>query len=202
LGASLSQIGVLGLPADLIERVYSGQGLDAAEREAFSQLYETGFNLLNRIPRLAGIAEGIYYQGKDYNGQGFPEDDVAGKAIPLLGRLLKVLFNYQIMLNAGHDSDEVMSYLQETHGIYDPNILNALATELIQLEDGLVLKELGVYELRAGMLVAEDILTNTGILLMKKRSEINDINILRLTGLAHEGKIAKKIKVLVSKSRQ
>lgn len=196
LGASLSQIGVLGLPSDLIEKVYGGEVLELTETEAFIEHYETGFSLLNRIPRLESVAEGIYYQGKHFDGTGYPTDDFKGKEIPLLGRLLKVLFDYQVRLNAGHSGDDALTEMQGDIGAYDPEILNALASEVINIEDGLVLRELTIFELQTGMIVAQDIKTSTGILLMKKRSEINDINILRLAGLAHEGKIAKKIQVL------
>ena len=200
LAASLSQIGVIGLPAELIEKAYMGTELNEEELTAFQSHYEAGSNFVGRIPRLESIAEGIYSQGKHFDGGGVPADEVAGKEIPFLSRLLKVLFDFQVLANAGLDSEEAIDVMQAKKGIYDPSILIALSQELNEMEEGLALKQLKIIELRSGMVIAEDLYTTSEVLLMKRYSELNDVNILRLSGLVREQKIPQFISVFVEKS--
>ena len=94
LAAMLSRLGYLSLSKEVLEKLRHGQELTPQEKDLVDQGAEVGFNLLRQIPRLGGVAQIVRYQHKGFDGSGYPADEVAGNAIPLGARILKILIDY------------------------------------------------------------------------------------------------------------
>ena len=99
--ALLSQIGSVTIPPELILKSRLGHALSAGEQEVFNHIPAVGSSLLAQIPRLEGVARVILYQNKNFDGSGFPEDDVAGEAIPVGARMLKLLVDLARLESGG-----------------------------------------------------------------------------------------------------
>jgi len=97
MAASLSQIGLVTVPAKVVEKMHAHQSLSAPENDLLARVPETGFNLLSNIPRLETVAKIVRYQGKNFDGTGFPADEISGANIPIGARILRVLSDLLLM---------------------------------------------------------------------------------------------------------
>ena len=77
--ALLSQLGCVTLPADLVRSQSTGQPLAEEALAEFSAHAKVGADLLMTIPRMEDVAQYIRYQGKNFDGTGFPEDALSGE---------------------------------------------------------------------------------------------------------------------------
>ena len=93
IAAMLSPIGLITIPAEVHSKVQDGVELSKVDREIYQRAPEAARNLVSNIPRMKNLSEMIYYQNKGFDGSGFPDDWIAGKDIPIGGRLLKVLID-------------------------------------------------------------------------------------------------------------
>ena len=59
---------------------------------------KNGYDILNETPQMAKIAKGVLYHHERWDGKGYP-DGLAGKNIPLIGRILAVADAYDAMVN-------------------------------------------------------------------------------------------------------
>ncbi|MGD0412246.1 MAG: HD domain-containing phosphohydrolase, partial [Verrucomicrobiota bacterium] len=125
--ALLSQIGSVTIPPELILKSRLGHALNAGEIEVFNQVPSVGSSLLAHIPRLEGVARIILYQNKNFDGSGFPEDAVAGEAIPLGARMLKLLVDLARLESDGLARPAALAQLRARSGWYDPRLLEAVA---------------------------------------------------------------------------
>jgi response regulator RpfG family c-di-GMP phosphodiesterase len=124
--ALLCQIGLVTVPPELLLKSRQGQPLNPGEQEIFKQIPAVGSSLLAQIPRMEGVARVILYQNKNFDGSGFPEDNVAGEAIPVGARMLKILVDIARLESGGLDRAAALAQLRARSGAYDPRLLDAL----------------------------------------------------------------------------
>jgi response regulator RpfG family c-di-GMP phosphodiesterase len=124
--ALLCQIGLVTVPPELILKSRQGQPLNAGEMEIFNHLPAVGSSLLAQIPRMEGVARAILYQNKNFDGSGFPEDTVAGEAIPAGARMLKILVDIARLESGGLGRVDALAKMRARSGTYDPRLLDAL----------------------------------------------------------------------------
>lgn len=77
MAAMLSRIGCVTIPRAVITKVRTGTALTQAEQQLIERVPQVGHDLLANIPRFEGVAEIILYQAKNFDGTGFPDDQVA-----------------------------------------------------------------------------------------------------------------------------
>src|SRR5690606_7721300 len=71
LGAMLSQIGSVAVPANVLQKAHRNENLTGPERDMLVRVPETGAKLLGNIPRLGPVSQIVLYQFKNYDGTGF-----------------------------------------------------------------------------------------------------------------------------------
>ena len=196
LGAMVSQIGCVILPEKLLRKLYKGQELSPDETQMFNQHPCTGADLLAHIPRMKEVADIIMYQEKHYDGGGVPHDSVQGDAIPLGARLLKVALDFDALETAGLPKAEALFMLQQRTGWYDPSVLAAF-NQVLSRELRYMLREVKAGDLKTGMIFAEEVRTESGVLLLAKGQETTSSLIARLHNFVGMGHITKPLRVLV-----
>lgn len=196
--ALLGQVGTVTLPETVLERALKGNPLSDDERALYDKYPEIGAHLIDKIPRLEGISRTVRYQNKAYDGSGTPVDDVAGAAIPLGARLLKPLMDLVAGEAAGLTSVEALGRLQSNGRFYDPEILNAIGV-VVSNKSEKVVKEINVTQLTENMVIASDIVTSTGMLLVGKGQAISSSMIARLINFCRNDLASDRINVFVSK---
>lgn len=162
--------------------------LDASpqvEWRRLAQNSEAGALVISRIPRLESIAGGIRYQYKNFDGSGYPEDGIDGRKIPLLGRVLRLINEWDGLQAEGGEPDEIAQRLREAPGRVDPDLLEYLA-EALQAERPSTTR-VPTDQLPDDVVLAEDIITDAGTLLACRGHRVDDLLRQRLKVAAESG---------------
>jgi response regulator RpfG family c-di-GMP phosphodiesterase len=200
IAALLSQIGCVTIPADILQKKYKGYRLDEEESVLYGKRLQIGKDLLSNIPRLEEVAAAIEFQDKAYNGDGPPAGSVKGKEIPVIARILKVAHDFDNLLTKGQTRQHACRELANNESCYDPDILAALDAEVSQVVDEFVVKEINAKSIRTGMILAEDVKSKSGLLLVAGHQEISDTLKLCVLNFAYNNNVIEPIKVFVEKS--
>jgi len=194
--AMLSQIGCIMLPETAWKKIYHGQPLNPEEMQLFAMHPFIASDLLKNIPRLETVAEIIAYQAKRFDGSGDPQDQRQGKEIPLGGRILKLVLDFDTLEASGLAKSAAIMELKKRPGWYDPAVLAALEA-VIWIEARYTVREVSSDELDEGMILDDDIWTQTGTLLITKGQEVSSIIKKRLKNFAETVGVKEPIRVLV-----
>jgi response regulator RpfG family c-di-GMP phosphodiesterase len=197
IAALLSQIGIVTFPPELLDKAFKGNALSEQENQMLLSLPLVGETLLKNIPRLEQIAESIFYQHKRYDGSDGTTRNKIGEAIPLIGRILKVVDDYDNLVSHGASNPEALKIMQDHSSYYDPNVLVALKSATASEGKGYVLKSIPAEDLKPGMIIAENINDSNGQLLLAKGNEITNIILFRLSNSFVFRKYDGNIKVFV-----
>lgn len=188
LAALLSPIGRLTLSARLLQRSRSGEPLTEDERGLLERVPEFGARLLRRIPRLEGVADLVLYHDKGFDGSGFPREGPRGMELPFGARILKPLADVirdEQEKDLGHGLDRLFVNRQR----YDPEIFQVVK-DFLAAEMGLnsVHRAPGVPthldELREGQVLASQVVTEEGMLVLLPGIQLSSGHIQLLRNLA------------------
>jgi response regulator RpfG family c-di-GMP phosphodiesterase len=196
IAAMLSQVGCVVIPEDILHRVNRGQPLNADEMKMMHSNPQIGYDLIRQIPRLEKVAEIIAYQDKLFNGDGWPRDDLRGDAIPLGSRILRLALDLDRLTESRLGYLDALKKIRERNGWYDPDVVHAL--EMVLSED--IRYEsihVRIKDMSPEMILAEDIVSTKGLLLIPKGQEVTLSLCMRMTNFHKGGAITEPIKVLV-----
>jgi len=220
LAAMLSQVGCVTVPDTVLEKANRGDALTEQESRMFRSHPRVGRDLIAHIPRLEDVAEIVYYQDKHYNGQGIPTDDRSGDALPLGARVLHVALDFDALVASGDSPEAAYTKMKSRAGCYEPRVVEVLAAILginSGTKTGLVrqgpksrepllglprahtkyeVKGYPIEELTTCMVLAEDVRSETGALLIAKGQEVTPSLKTRLLNYARTTQVQQPIKVL------
>ncbi|MCB0353600.1 MAG: response regulator [Bdellovibrionales bacterium] len=205
VAALVSKIGTLALPLDLRTKLEKGQLLTNDERESVDRHPESGSAFLKAIPRLESVSRMVLYQSKNFDGTGFPVDDVKGEEIPLGARVLRVLQELHALSGSESNFESLFSQLEGARGVFDPEVLEAVKAAFLQRADhffGAKLKEPAneqqkleeaqqrytdpeeclIEGLEVGMIPIKEIRAKSGVLLLQPGAKISEANLERVKG--------------------
>jgi len=191
----LSQLGYTTLSDSLIARAQSGRASGTSERRQIEKAVTLSSALIRRIPRLDEVANIISYQEKNFDGSGWPGDEVRGLAIPAGARCLKVLLDFDRHLNDGASREQALEGMQRQADRYDPDMLSALTGHLSGGEDGDE-RLVPVHALTDKMVLVDDVVTQTGVLLIPKGMRASDSVQAHLQRFHGSGQIGEIVKVV------
>lgn len=196
IAAMLSMIGTIAVPDTILKKVETKNELDDDELEILCKHPLIGESLVGHIPRLRNTAKCIKYQNKNYDGSGFPEDDLAGDDIPVGARILRVVLRYDALLEQGESPERAFAMIQDDESSFDLQVVSALE-ESIELQNRYVVKELLLRNLPDHCVLAQDVVTKDGMLLVHAGQEVNDSMKMRLVHHSRTVGIQEPIKVMV-----
>lgn len=178
IAAQLHDIGLLGIPRDLIKKFHRFPGsLNQAERTLLRQHPIWGQELLGFIDKLSDVGKLIRSHHERFDGHGYP-DQIGGNEIPWLARLLTAAITY---VDIGKSETETMMELKRMAGtVLDPEavraVLRASPGEFVSRGQ----REVLLNELTPGMVLARGIYTANGMLLIPEGQKLNEIFISKL----------------------
>jgi response regulator RpfG family c-di-GMP phosphodiesterase len=184
----LSQIGCVILPDKVSKKVAEGKPLATDDYQLYRKHPAVGASLLEKIPRMEVIAESIRYQEKCFDGTGIPNDEKEGLDIPFGARLLKVILDYEHAESMGLNTDQCMARMYKQSKWYDPTILNALRDAMLHNVPH-VNRKVFVDDLYEGLVLAEDLRTVNGMLLISKGNPLTSSALHRLEEYLRTGQI-------------
>lgn len=158
----LAHIGAITLPRAVTDRVHAGDRLTVPEQDLVDRLPQTALSVLEGIPRLEGVREIIRFQVQQFDGCGRAQAGLAGKAIPLGARMLRLVTDFDTLEARGLLVPEILRRLEKERGVYDPSLLEAVG-RLTQADNSQRSAEhLSLADLRPGMVLAADMCSVQG----------------------------------------
>jgi response regulator RpfG family c-di-GMP phosphodiesterase len=180
-------------------RLRRGDFLSIEEKKAITGAMKTGCDTINRIPRMKDILKIVSYQLKNYDGSGYPEDQLRETEIPFGARILRVAMDFEYQSSKGLSPRVVMETMKtlEAKGAYDPSIIDLLDSLIVmQSEMKKTTSITGFNDLKSNMIFEEDLKFLDGTLLAQKGQTFS----IFLKSIIENGEMMDKIKWPVSVS--
>lgn len=196
VAATLSQLGCVVVPENVLAAAERGDELSPAERKMIASHPTVARDLLAAIPRMETVSTIVWFQDQQYDGQNPEAPQGVEDQIPFGARVLKVVTDFDDLLVRQRTKPEAILEMKARPGFYDPAVLSAL-DELVQKEFPPERKDLAVHGLIAGMITAEDLYSDSGSLLLRRGSTLTPALILRLQNTAAQGGLSHMVPVLI-----
>ena len=193
--AMLSQIGCIAMPDKIIEKIQTGRALDENETRHFQTHPGIAADLISHIPRLEEIAEIVACQNNLFDGSGNGENYRKGADIPMGARILKVVLDFDLLESNGMDKKSIVKALNQRSNRYDPQVLDALVI-VFGADSRQTVKSVTLNQLKAGMILQDDLEAETNKLLISRGQEITPIMIQRLKNYADNVGLKEPFRVL------
>ena len=168
IASMLSSIGYAVLPSDVLSKLQGGEALDENEKQMIARTPEIVDRVLGNIPRLESVREILHLQNRRFDGDRTPGPQK--EAIPAGARILKAVAALGVFETRTGSADAALRALHEKPGEYDPKVLELLS-ELCGARPPEI-KQLALREVRIGMVLANDVTTRTGTLLVAKGQRV------------------------------
>jgi len=186
----LAPLGCVTLPPATAERLYFGEALDADERAMAERIPEETERLLRDIPRLEGVLDLLACARRGFEPLAGERKGRNGADLPLGSRILHLVTDYEELEARGEPSSKAMATLVGRAGVYDPELLDALA-EVTGEEpgDGVRIEELELDEIEPGMILVDDMRGRDGRLLLARGREVTREVVARLQNLGTRDRV-------------
>ena len=187
LAAMLSQIGALSIDEETLEKKFSNKPLSPEEQQIFDMHPSIAASLLRNIPRMQEVISII----------GAQEDTlIKNPDQPMGARLMRLAMDYDSLEQSNVEKADAMKMLQANAAAYDPRVLKAFEHVLFQ-DEGYLPRQLRFVELKTGMILTSDLLSEDKVLLMVKGQELTEVSLLRLGNFAKGENLVEPIDVNV-----
>lgn len=198
MAAMLFNLASVTLPPETLTKSCNGEALSSEEQKMMTRLPQIGKNLISNIPRLERVADIVLYQQKCFDGSGFPTEGPKGADIPVESRILKVLCDLEELKAQSLPLLDALKTMASRTGNYDPVILKTAigvlsSSDSQEKTDAPV--ESSLNGLQAGNVLASNIETTEGKLLIKAGNKITAPVIERLLNYNRVTKIKEPIMV-------
>jgi len=200
LAAMLAQIGMVTVPQEVIIKARNGYTLSQIEQEMLERVPEIGARILNNIPRLENVAKIVLYQNKNYDGSGFPKDNISGDNIPLGARIIKVLNDLFALETSKIPRTEAFKIMSNRHGWYDPKVLSAASacfSGLVSIETTVTqpIISVSINNLKPGYILRSNIETKDGILIASAGFKLTPMAVEKIQNFSKINKLKEPILV-------
>jgi response regulator RpfG family c-di-GMP phosphodiesterase len=176
VSALLVHLGAVTLPPEIAEKLYKGARLTRGEQDMVDRIPELTRRILENIPRLDGVLEILDNYQRSYEAIG------AGRSLPLGARVLRIALDYDELEAHCADDGVALAAMRARGHVYDPDLLEVLERVVGGASD-LRVREITSGQLRAGMMLADDVRSDAGALLIARGHTATDQLIARLRNL-------------------
>ncbi len=191
VAAMLSQLGMVTLPPCVVQKVYCGDELSEDEEKMVAGVPAVTRQLVERIPRLEPVLTILEEQEREFDSK---------NGTPAVGaRMIKIAGDYDAFESRGYDSQRALDTMRSSRGRYDPRLLDLFSTQRGSGSQQEIVKEIDVRSLRPGMILVEDVHTETGMVFVSRGYEVTE----RFVERAHNfplGVIKGPLRVVVGSS--
>lgn len=168
LGALFHELGKVGLPQAIAEKnLYS---LSMEEREVYTHHPAIGSMIVSSMTGFKDSAGAIYHQLENYDGSGIP-DGLIGEEISVGSRIVRAIVLQEELYGSGLTTEGIIGHIKlSLNKVLDPLIGGHLINFLEERDKSLLVNKarMSLDELKAGMTLAEDIYSSSGVKLLPK----------------------------------
>jgi response regulator RpfG family c-di-GMP phosphodiesterase len=194
VAAMLSQIGLMAIPPSVLQKVHGRIALSEREKDMLTRVPEMGYQVLSKIARLEPAAKIVLYQNKNFDGTGFPKDNLPADKIPVGSRLLKILSDLVSLEDEGVARRKAFDQMRLNRRYYDMAVFEPAVSALTSQAEvsGTVLR---LAELRAGHELMSAVETLDGRLIAPAGAVISPMMLERFHNFAELSGIKEPIYV-------
>jgi CheY-like chemotaxis protein len=181
LAALLSQIGLISLPSDVLEKIQKGNTLTPTEMKLYLLHPEISQKLLSNIPRLEDVSLAISLQNKKIKELNLQASGDISEDTLTIAKILNKAIEVDNFLEGKRKEEESRQELE--------------IKELANKNKKIVQDFLRISELQPGMILDLDVVDKNGVILLSKGQEVTTLMKLRLQGYLELGRIYNLVKV-------
>ncbi|WP_297533398.1 HD domain-containing phosphohydrolase [Thalassolituus sp.] len=187
--ALLADLGNIGLPDELLNKPLVE--FDGADMQQYAQVPVLAEAALMGIPGMRHSAAMLRSQFERFDGSGYP-DHLSGSSIPAGARIIAIVRDYTDLIRGRFTGEEIepqqakAELVRQSNMRYDPAILNIFCEECGAFDTENLSEDasyLGTDELEAGMVLAQDLYSEKGMILLRKGHALTSELISRLSHL-------------------
>ncbi|HZX48382.1 MAG TPA: HD domain-containing phosphohydrolase [Nitrospirota bacterium] len=199
----LEDIGVLGFPEKMLRKRDSE--LDPTEKALLQQHPVLGQTTLQHIKKLLSVSLLIRHHHERYDGSGYP-DNLRGERIPAGSRIIAIADFFDKLINPSdggerYSVDRAFIVLEKESGRrFDPLLVGKFNEALHEFSHDVIeadTREIDVDELKEGMLLASDVRTKRGLLLMASGEVIKQVHLDKINNFHKIDPVIARISVKV-----
>lgn len=180
----LHDIGFIALPDHVLQRPVAR--LDDVELALYRRHPVVGENALMALEDLQAVAALIHAHHERHDGKGFP-DGLAGQAIPPGARILAVAdvfdeIQHGLLVEATASAEQARALIRHGRGVqFDPEVVDVFLqlTEPQRPQTETPLR-LGTAQLRPGMVLASELISSQGLLMLTRGQPLSEALIARI----------------------
>lgn len=189
VAAMFSQLGTVAVPEATLARHISGQPLEPEEAEMIARTSRLTDDLLANIPRLEPVREILHRATSSNPRTSRPSH---GEPLPLAAEILRVVLDFD-EAESREGRQKALATIRGRVRTYDPSVVKALC-EVTGAEIGPRVRELQMRALAVGMVLAEDLRSSSGLLLVARGYRVTLSFLERARNYA-QGYVAEPIRV-------
>jgi len=174
MAVMFAQLGRVTIPPEILAKEEAGSPLSPRELGMLELIPSAGSDLIERIPRLEGVARIVKRQAADHDPRN--EEDP-----PLGSRILRVLLDMVRMEESGLVRKKALASMSGDGGAHDPKVVEAVASCLgIGIEGSKGSRQITFDELRPGNVLAAPLVTRDDRLVLREGHLIGQVLMERL----------------------
>lgn len=190
VAATLSEIGRITLPSSVAGKRLGVTTTEPKEQQLLEHLPEFSSKIIAHIPRLNNVAESVMYQTKNFDGSGFPADRLRGEFIPIGARVLHLTAELILQCEKDRPVPDVLEGFRADKVRFDPKVIQA-CQKALPILSRILTKVVKVQKdpvplsgLHVGQILASNIETRDGIILIKAGHIIGPASLQRIQNFA------------------
>ncbi|MGO9788772.1 MAG: HD domain-containing phosphohydrolase [Solirubrobacteraceae bacterium] len=179
VSALLVHVGAVVLPDTTAEKLYAGTHLSANEQAMVERVPELTRQILGNIPRLEGVLAILADYQRPYGEVG------AGPLLPLGSRILRIALDHDVLEEQCGNTAVALAAMRGLARslLYDPDLLEVFARVVGDDCTDRRVVEISLVELRPGMVLADNVRTIRGTLVIARGQTVTGQQIERLANL-------------------
>ena len=191
--ALMSQIGYVSLPIELVEKAVNGERLTSDEALLIGETPKVAQSILARIPRLENVAAILAHATRPTTTELLSAETAANAAV-----LMNIL-EFDTLINKGEDAGTAIATLRTRHGLKNAKFIACLAALHGMNDSGPQLREIRLRDVNPGMILLDELRTDSGTLLVTRGYEVTQSFIDRMRNFG-PGLLDERVRVQMSRS--
>ncbi|HEY2249570.1 MAG TPA: HD domain-containing phosphohydrolase [Planctomycetaceae bacterium] len=196
VAAMLSQIGCITLTPQTLEAIYSGKALSPDDADRYAAHPEIAGKLLAHIPRFEFVSRIVASQDAPFDPIGCSNMPKDRDPTIAAGQVLKVAIHFDRLVASGLAPLVAAAGLRKRPTEFDPIIVRELA-QMQSPETEPDVRTVQICELNVGAILAEDLRSNSGALLLTKGQTVTYALMVRLRNFWAKREIPERLRVRI-----
>ncbi|MEZ6004824.1 MAG: response regulator [Planctomycetota bacterium] len=195
LAGMLAHLGLVTIPPDTVERMFTGDVLADWEQELLDRHPDIGCEMLQSIPRLEAVAQMVGRQRRVATAEETRGLPARWEPAVLGGELIRMAAAYEAMAIQAGSAEEALERLRTASPSFPEALIKCLDGFEVDL-DGMANALLMIEQLATGMVTQDDIRCNAGGMLASAGQIIDATFIARLRNFDRSAGVRQPIRVL------